>query len=68
VTALTSSQSDDQRVNVDDVSEVARWADFLCASPEQLRKAIEVVGPQISNVKRYLFVALLREHAMGQRS
>jgi L-asparaginase II len=68
VTALASSQRDDQRVNVDDASEVARWADLLCTSPEQLRKAIAVVGPQISNVKRYLFVALVREHAMGQRS
>jgi hypothetical protein len=36
--------------------------------PEELRKAIEAVGPRIGDVRRYLFVALVRRHPRDERS
>jgi hypothetical protein len=51
---------DDQRINVDDDAEIARWAHLLCTSEETVRQAIAAVGPQLKEVKRYVFGVLLR--------
>ena len=58
---MSSQAQDDQRINVDNDAEMARWANSLCTSVETLRQAIAAVGPQLKDVKRYVFDALLRE-------
>jgi hypothetical protein len=58
---VSSQAEDDQRINVDNDAEMARWANSLCTSVETLRRAIAAVGPQLNDVKRYVFDALLRE-------
>lgn len=57
-----SRQSDDERINIDDDAEVARWAHALCTSPEELLAAVRVVGPDALRVKGQLFTMLVRRH------
>jgi uncharacterized protein DUF3606 len=58
---VSSAAEDDQRINVDDDAEIARWAHRLCTSEENVRQAIAAVGPELKQVKRYVFGTLLRE-------
>ena len=58
---MSSQAEDDQRINVDNDAEMARWANSLCTSVETLRQAVAAAGPQLKDVKRYVFAALLRE-------
>jgi Protein of unknown function (DUF3606) len=51
------------RINRDDEGEVARWAERLCTSPSELRDAISAVGPDVEQVKRYLFTMLIKRNA-----
>jgi hypothetical protein len=57
-----SRQSDDERINIDDDADVARWAETLCTSPEELLEAIRVVGSDVLRVKGHLFMMLVRHH------
>ena len=51
------------RIDRNDEGDVTRWAEQLCTSPEELRKAIAAVGPEVDRVKRYLFTALIKRGA-----
>jgi hypothetical protein len=53
-------QSDDERINIDDEADVARRAEELCTTPEELRAAVQAVGPRVGTVKGYLLMALVR--------
>ena len=53
---------DDQRIDAGDVSDLTRWAEVLCTTPEELKKAIEACGSRVGDVKRCLLLALLRRH------
>ena len=57
-----SRQSDDERINIDDDADVARWAETLCTSPEALLEAIRAVGSDVLRVKGHLFMMLVRQH------
>ena len=57
-----SRHSDDERINTEDEAEVARWAQALCTSPEELLAAIRVVGSDVLRVKGHLFTILVRQH------
>ena len=50
----------DERIDIHDDAQVARWAGRLCISPEELRKAVAKVGSSVVDVKRHLLTALLR--------
>jgi hypothetical protein len=55
-----SRQSDDERINSDDDADVARWAEALCTSPEEVVAAIRAVGCEVHRVKGHLFTVLVR--------
>ena len=63
-----SRQRDDERINIDDADEVARWAQALCTTPEELRAAISVVGSDVHRVKGYLFTMLVRQQNQKARA
>jgi hypothetical protein len=50
----------DERIDVHDDADVARWASRLCISPGELREAVAKVGSSATDVKRHLLTALLR--------
>jgi hypothetical protein len=56
-----SRHSDDERINIDDEAEIARWAQALCTSPEELLAAVRVVGADVLRVKGHLFTMLVRQ-------
>jgi hypothetical protein len=58
-----AGQGDDHRVNPEDPADMARCAELLCATVEELRKAIETVGPRIGDLKRYFLIARLRRQS-----
>ena len=60
VAPCASAAADDERIDLADEAALARWAERLCCSPEDLRRAVEEVGPRVGDVKRHLFAALLR--------
>jgi hypothetical protein len=55
-----SRQGDVERINSDDDAEVARWAEALCTSPEEVVAAVRAVGCEVLRVKGYLFTVLVR--------
>jgi hypothetical protein len=55
-----SRQGDDERIDIDDHADVARWAEALCTSPEEVVAAIRAVGCEVRRVKGHLFMALVR--------
>jgi len=61
-----AQHSDGARIGSHDDAEVARWAQALCTSQEELRAAVKAVGPEAGKVKRYLFTVLLRRHARAR--
>ena len=42
------------RIDVDDEQALARWAQKLDATPEQLREAVRAVGPKAADVEMHL--------------
>jgi Protein of unknown function (DUF3606) len=58
-----AGQGDDHRVNLNDPADMARCAELLCTTVEELRKAIDTVGPRIGDLKRYFLIARLRRHS-----
>jgi hypothetical protein len=57
-----SRHRDDERINIDDDAGVARWAQALCTSPEELLAAVRTVGSDVLRVKGHLFMMLVRHH------
>jgi len=55
-----SRHRDDERINLDDEADVARWAQALCTSREELLAATRAVGSEVLRVKGYLFTMLVR--------
>ncbi len=45
---------DPKQVNIHETWEVTYWSKKLGVTPSQLKKAVESVGTQTTNVKRYL--------------
>jgi len=60
-----SRQSDDERINIDDDADVARWTHALCTSREELLAAVSAVGSDVLRVKGHLFMMLVRRHNQG---
>jgi hypothetical protein len=61
--AAMAGQGDDHRVDLEDPADMARCAELLCTTVEELRKAIETVGPRIGDLKRYFLIARLRRQS-----
>ena len=51
-----TGKQDDIRVNVHEPYEVRDWAKTLGVTPDQLRDAVEKVGPMVKDVKKQLGV------------
>ena len=47
---------DPKKINVNQSWEIKYWTDKLGVSEQQLRKAVQAVGPLVADVKRYLGV------------
>ena len=45
---------DINRINVDETHELQYWAEQFNISEEKLRQALNQVGPDVSDLKRYL--------------
>ena len=68
VAPRASDARDDERIDIADEAALERWAERLCCSPQELRRAVEAVGPRLGDVKRYLFEALLRRCLKSRNS
>lgn len=68
VAPCAAAHADDDRIDIADEAALARWAERLCCSRDDLRRAVEAVGPRLGDVKRYLFDALLRRCFRGKVS
>jgi hypothetical protein len=60
MTAEPTKPEGDERIDIHDDAQVARWAGRLCISPEELREAVAKVGSSVVDVKRHLLTVLLR--------
>jgi hypothetical protein len=49
--------SDDARINPDQEHEVAYWSEKLGVSRDDLRRAIQQVGPMVKNVQQHLNIS-----------
>ena len=49
-----------ERIDLRDAAGLARWAERLATSIDELKNAVDAVGPELERVKRYLFLSLLR--------
>jgi len=47
-------KQDDTRINVNQQHEVTYWSKELNVTPEELRKAVEQVGPMVGAVRKHL--------------
>ena len=61
-----NSSGGTERIDLRDAAGLARWAQRLATSTEELRKAVDAVGPDVDSVKRYLFVSLVRRDKTGK--
>ena len=50
----TKGPRDAARINVEEDYEMQYWTETLRVTPEELRKAVQEVGPMVENVKKYL--------------
>ncbi|BAT61848.1 hypothetical protein GJW-30_1_04410 [Variibacter gotjawalensis] len=50
----TTHQPDSASINIEDTADLAYWTEALCISDQLLRNAINLVGPNTNDVKRYL--------------
>ena len=46
-----ASKLNDSRINVEEEQELSYWCDKLAVSKDELRAAVERVGPQVSDVR-----------------
>jgi hypothetical protein len=51
-----TGKPDDQRINPDQDHEMGYWADKLRVSRDELRRAIQQVGPMVKDVERHLSI------------
>ncbi|WP_081169986.1 DUF3606 domain-containing protein [Niastella populi] len=49
-----TGKQDDIQINIFHEHEVTYWAKELNISPEQLKKAVDQVGPRVDDVKKVL--------------
>ena len=49
-----TGKADDIRININQDYERRDWAKKLGVTEEQLRKAVQAVGPMVKDVRRYL--------------
>ena len=49
-----NGKQDDSKINIFQEHEVTYWAKELNVSPEQLKKAVDQVGPKVEDVKKVL--------------
>jgi hypothetical protein len=49
-----TGKQDDIRINVHQEHEVTYWAKELNVSPEQLKEAVDKVGPMVEDVRKIL--------------
>jgi hypothetical protein len=49
-----TGRQDDERINVEQEHELNHWAEKLGVEREQLRKAVQAVGPMVKDVRRHL--------------
>ncbi|HEX2198242.1 MAG TPA: DUF3606 domain-containing protein [Burkholderiales bacterium] len=45
----------ESRIDVNDIENLRYWSDKLRASEEELRRAVDQVGPQVEDVREHLF-------------
>ena len=55
-----------ERIDIDDDADVARWAQALCTTREELLAAVKIVGSDVLRVKGHLFVMLVRQQNRKQ--
>ena len=48
-----TGKQDDIRININQEHEVTYWTKELNVTPDELKKAIGVVGPMVKDVKKY---------------
>ncbi len=49
-----TGRADRDRINIKQDYEVQDWSKSLGVTPDQLRKAVQAVGPMVADVKRHL--------------
>ncbi|TWT13959.1 DUF3606 domain-containing protein [Reyranella sp. CPCC 100927] len=49
-----TGRADRDRININQDYEVQDWSKSLGVTPDQLRKAVQAVGPMVADVKRHL--------------
>lgn len=47
--------ADDEHIDVADGDDLAHWSRKLGASEEELRRAVDQVGPKVKDVRAHLF-------------
>ena len=47
----------DERIDVCSAESLRHWSEKLCASEDELRRAVDQVGPDVHAVKKHLFGA-----------
>ena len=50
----TQAGAEPDRIDLDDAQALAAWAKRLDATPEQLREAVQAVGPRAADVEMHL--------------
>ena len=46
---------DDARIDVRDEGKLRYWSEKLGASPDELRRMVDQVGPKVKDVRQHLF-------------
>lgn len=49
-----AGKADRDRININQTYEVQDWSIALNVTPQQLKKAVQAVGPMVEDVKRHL--------------
>jgi hypothetical protein len=49
-----TGKRDDQRISVNQAQEITYWTRILHCSEEQLRKAVDAVGPMANDVRNWI--------------
>jgi hypothetical protein len=63
-----SRQRDDEKINIDDDADLARWAQALCTTREELLAAVRLAGSEVLRVKGHLFTMLVRQQSRKERA
>ncbi len=49
-----AGKGDRDRINVNQEYELRDWSESLGVTPEELRRAVQAVGPMVKDVRRHL--------------